>query len=43
MLAIVVTIRFRQGLRGWAQQRWGPSLFPIQRRLVVNAAEAAED
>ncbi|UUX94356.1 branched-chain amino acid ABC transporter permease [Aquabacterium sp. J223] len=34
LLAIVVTIRFRQGLWGWAQQRWGWSLFPTGRRLV---------
>lgn len=32
-LAIVVTIYFKQGLWGWAQQRWGWSLFPTQRRL----------
>jgi branched-chain amino acid transport system permease protein len=32
-LAIVVTLFFKQGLWGWAQQRWGWSLFPIQRRL----------
>ncbi len=35
LLAIVVTIRFKQGLWGWAQQRWGWSLFPTQRRLKV--------
>lgn len=34
LLAIVVTIRFRQGLWGWAQERWGWSLFPTQRRLL---------
>ena len=34
ILAIVVTIRFKQGLWGWAQQRWGWSLFPTQRRLA---------
>jgi branched-chain amino acid transport system permease protein len=33
LLAIVVTLGFRQGLWGWAQQRWGWSLFPTQRRL----------
>ncbi len=33
LLAIVVTIFFKQGLWGWAQQRWGWSLFPTQRRL----------
>jgi branched-chain amino acid transport system permease protein len=32
-LAIVTTLCFRQGLWGWAQQRWGWSLFPTQRRL----------
>ena len=35
LLAIVVTIFFRQGLWGWAQQRWGWSLFPTQRRLRI--------
>ena len=34
LLAIVVTIFFKQGLWGWAQQRYGWSLFPTQRRLV---------
>jgi len=33
LLAIVTTLFFRQGLWGWAQQRWGWSLFPTQRRL----------
>ena len=33
LLAIVTTLGFRQGLWGWAQQRWGWSLFPTQRRL----------
>ena len=33
MLAIVVTIHFKQGLWGWAQQRHGLSLFPTQRML----------
>jgi branched-chain amino acid transport system permease protein len=33
LLAIVSTLFFRQGLWGWAQQRWGWSLFPTQRRL----------
>jgi branched-chain amino acid transport system permease protein len=33
LLAIVVTIHFKQGLWGWAQQRYGWSLFPTQRRL----------
>ena len=33
LLAIIVTIFFKQGLWGWAQQRWCWSLFPTQRRL----------
>jgi branched-chain amino acid transport system permease protein len=33
LLAIVVTIFFKQGLWGWLQQRYGWSLFPTQRRL----------
>ena len=33
VLAIVVTIFFKQGLWGWLQQRWGWSLFPTTRQL----------
>lgn len=33
LLAIVVTICFKQGLWGYAQQRWGWTLFPTARRL----------
>jgi branched-chain amino acid transport system permease protein len=33
-LAIVTTIFFRQGLWGFAQQRWGWSLFPTRRILL---------
>ena len=33
LLAIVTTLFFKQGLWGFAQQRWGWSLFPTQRRL----------
>jgi len=33
LLAIVVTMRFKQGLWGWAQQRLGWTLFPTQRHL----------
>lgn len=32
-LAIVITIYFKQGLWGYAQQQWGWSLFPTQRHL----------
>ncbi|WP_431510413.1 branched-chain amino acid ABC transporter permease [Variovorax sp. DAIF25] len=35
LLAIVATLFFKQGLWGFAQQRWGWSLFPTQRRLVA--------
>jgi branched-chain amino acid transport system permease protein len=35
LLAIGVTLFFKQGLWGYAQQRWGWSLFPTQRRLVA--------
>ena len=35
LLAIVVTIFFKQGLWGWAEQRWGWTLFPTSRRLKV--------
>ena len=34
LLAIVVTIFFKQGLWGFAQTRWGWTLFPTQRRLT---------
>ena len=33
LMAIVVTIFFKQGLWGWVQQRRGWTLFPTQRRL----------
>jgi len=33
LLAIVITLYFKQGLWGYAQQRWGWSLFPTQRTL----------
>jgi len=35
LLAIVVTIFFKQGLWGWAQQRWGWTLFPTSRHLKL--------
>jgi hypothetical protein len=34
LLALVVTLFFKQGLWGYAQQRWGWSLFPTQRKLL---------
>jgi branched-chain amino acid transport system permease protein len=37
LLAVLITIFFRQGLWGYAQQRWGWSLFPTQRRLDLTA------
>jgi branched-chain amino acid transport system permease protein len=40
LLAIVVTLFFKQGLWGYAQQRWGWSLFPTQRRLLRAPAGA---
>jgi len=39
-LAIVMTIYFKQGLWGYAQQRWGWTLFPTSRRLVFGQAQA---
>jgi branched-chain amino acid transport system permease protein len=33
LLAILITLYFKQGLWGYAQQRWGWSLFPTRRRL----------
>lgn len=35
LLAIVVTIYFKQGLWGFAQERWGWSLFPTARKLQL--------
>ncbi len=35
LMAIVVTIYFKQGLWGWVQTRWGWTLFPTQRRLEL--------
>ncbi|MBS0468746.1 MAG: branched-chain amino acid ABC transporter permease [Proteobacteria bacterium] len=35
VLGIVVTIYFKQGLWGFAQQRWGWTLFPTGRQLVL--------
>ena len=34
-LAIATTLYFKQGLWGWAQQRWGWTLFPTQRTLKL--------
>ena len=36
MMAILVTLFFRNGLAGWAHQRWGWEVFPIQRRLTTS-------
>lgn len=36
LMAIVVTIFFKQGLWGFAQQRWGWTLFPTQRVLKLH-------
>jgi branched-chain amino acid transport system permease protein len=35
LLAIVITLFFKQGLWGYAQQRWGWTLFPTRRRLKL--------
>lgn len=35
LLAIVMTIYFKQGLWGFVQQRWGWTLFPTARRLQL--------
>jgi branched-chain amino acid transport system permease protein len=37
LLAIVVTLFFKQGLWGWFQARFGASLFPTQRTLRIEA------
>jgi branched-chain amino acid transport system permease protein len=41
LLAIVVTVFFKQGLWGWAQQRWGWSLCPTTRWLVLPSNEGS--
>lgn len=41
LLAIVTTLRFRQGLWGYAQQRWGWTLFPTTRHLEFSPTLAA--
>ena len=38
LLAVVVTIRFKQGLCGWLQQRYGWELFPTRRTLKPRPA-----
>jgi branched-chain amino acid transport system permease protein len=43
LLAIVVTIFFKQGLWGWLQQRRGWSLFPTTRWLVSSTASSTEE
>ncbi len=35
LLAIIVTMRFKQGLWGWVQERHGWSLFPTRRQLMM--------
>ena len=34
LLAIIATMRFKQGLWGWVQQRSGWSRFPTRRELI---------
>ena len=42
VLAIVTTLYFKQGLWGYAQQRWGWSLLPTSRRLQFEPAVRAD-
>jgi len=35
IMAVIVAIYFKQGLWGYAQERWGWSLFPTTRRLIL--------
>jgi branched-chain amino acid transport system permease protein len=42
LLAIVVTLVFKQGLWGYLQQRFGFRIFPIQRRLDIGRAVVLE-
>jgi branched-chain amino acid transport system permease protein len=41
LMAIVVTIFFKQGLWGWAQQRYGWAVFPTQRTLGPSPGKRA--
>lgn len=41
LLAIVTTLRFKEGLWGYAQQRWGWTLLPTARTLLLEPATAA--
>ncbi|MDP9898687.1 branched-chain amino acid ABC transporter permease [Variovorax ginsengisoli] len=34
LLAVICTLFFKQGLWGYAQERWGLSIFPVRRQLV---------
>jgi branched-chain amino acid transport system permease protein len=43
LLAIVVTVYFKQGLWGWLQQRFGWQLFPVQRALIARDPERERD
>lgn len=38
LLAVLVTLYFKQGLWGYAQERWGWTLFPTGRRLLTPPA-----
>ena len=42
VLAIVTTLYFKQGLWGYAQQRWGWTLLPTSRRLQFEPAVRAD-
>ena len=37
LLAVVVVMRFKQGLWGWVHSRWGLTLFPTQRLLRLTS------
>ncbi|TFZ07449.1 branched-chain amino acid ABC transporter permease [Ramlibacter henchirensis] len=41
LLAVLVTLYFKQGLWGYAQERWGWTLFPTRRRLLPAPAAAS--
>ncbi|WP_137894628.1 branched-chain amino acid ABC transporter permease [Ramlibacter sp. 2FC] len=42
LLAILATLLFKQGLWGFAQQRWGWSLFPTRRHLAALPRQAPQ-
>jgi branched-chain amino acid transport system permease protein len=43
LLAIVITLVFKQGLWGYLQKRFDLRFFPVQRRLIVGAGRVQQE